>query len=166
MDIRLGGASDLDAVLTMVDGAIAWLAAHGRTGQWGTEPFSALPERVESMRTKLTLDTAWIAEIDGRPAGVLTHSPNSLPYVPDADEPELYITLLAGAREFAGRGVGSALLEQARAQARAQGIGLVRVDCYAGSEGRLVDYYVRNGFQRVSGFTVGEWPGQLLAQRV
>jgi hypothetical protein len=33
-------------------------------------------------------------------------------------------------------------------------------------DGRLVDYYRRNGFVPVETFTVGEWPGQVLARRV
>jgi GNAT superfamily N-acetyltransferase len=166
MTIRSGGPSDVDAVLAMLDGAVAWLTEHGRTGQWGSEPFSAQEKRVSSIREKLSADEVWIAELDGRPAGALTLSPRHLPYVPAPDEPERYITLLVSDRGFAGRGVGSALLAHARQRAVAAGVHLLRVDCYAGSGGELVEYYCRNGFRRVAPFTVGAWPGQLLAQRV
>jgi hypothetical protein len=77
----------------------------------------------------------------------------------------LYITLLVTARPFAGRGVGGTLLAHARDEAQRLGVGLVRVDCYSGGDGRLVDYYRRNGFTPVATFTVGTWPGQLLSQR-
>lgn len=86
--------------------------------------------------------------------------------MPPADEPEVFIHLLVTDRRHAGRGVGAALLAHAVTETRRLGIGLLRVDCYAGSDGRLVDYYRRNGFEPVQPFTVGDWPGQLLAQRV
>jgi GNAT superfamily N-acetyltransferase len=64
--------------------------------------------------------------------------------------------------------VGSALIEHAAEETRRAGVGLLRVDCYAGDDGKLVRYYEDNGFRRVEAFTVGEqrWPGQLLARRV
>ena len=53
---------------------------------------------------------------------------------------------------------------------QARGIGLVRVDCWAGQDGSLVRVYEKYGFSRVQDFTValpaGEWPGTLLAMRL
>jgi hypothetical protein len=48
--MRRGRSDDAGAVLAMLDGAVAWLASTGRSGQWGTEPFSAEPERVAQVR--------------------------------------------------------------------------------------------------------------------
>lgn len=64
--------------------------------------------------------------------------------------------------------MGSALLAHAAEETRRAGISLLRVDCYAGDDGKLVRYYEANGFTRTEAFTVGEndWPGQLLARRV
>lgn len=164
--IRSGGPDDAPAILAMLDEAVAWLAANGRSGQWGAEPFSQIPRRVASITDQTRTDTIWIAESGGRPVGAMATSPHPMPYVDPADEPELYVTLLVTSRAFAGRGVGSGLLAHARAEARRRGVGLVRVDCYAGSGGALVGYYVRNGFTPVSAFNVGDWPGQLLSLRV
>jgi GNAT superfamily N-acetyltransferase len=164
--IRRGGPGDAEAILAMMDEAVAWLVANGRSGQWGTEPFSHIPRRAASIAEMTRTDTLWIAEDDGVPAGAMATSPRPMPYISPVDEPELYITLLVTSRAFAGRGVGSALLTHVRAEAQRLGVGLVRVDCYAGSDGALVAYYVRNGFTPVSAFTVGEWPGQLLSLRV
>jgi GNAT superfamily N-acetyltransferase len=166
MRIRQGGPDDAPAILAMLDEAVAWLVENGRAGQWGSKPFSSMPRRVKSIAEQTRTDAIWIAEADGVPAGAMATAPKPMPYVAPADEPELYITLLVTSRAFAGRGVGSALLAHARDEARRLGVGLVRVDCYAGSDGRLVAYYVRNGFTPVSTFTVGEWPGQLLSLRV
>lgn len=166
VEIRRGGLDDLPSVMAMLDGAVEWLGSEGRTGQWGTEPWSTNPDRVRKITEKLRDETVWIAEVDGEPAGALTHSERPMEYVPQVEEPELYIRLLVTSRKHTGKGVGSALLDHARAQARAQGVDLVRVDCYAGGDGRLVEYYKRNGFQPVETFMVGEWPGRLLVDRV
>jgi GNAT superfamily N-acetyltransferase len=64
--------------------------------------------------------------------------------------------------------VGSALLTHAAEETARAGISLLRVDCYAGDDGKLVRYYEDNGFVRTETYTVGEhqWPGQVLARRV
>ncbi len=80
-------------------------------------------------------------------------------------EPELYIRWLVTARPFAGHGVGGALIAHACGEARRQGVGLLRVDCYAGSDGRLVDYYRSNGFTEAETFMVGTWRGRVLFRR-
>lgn len=43
---------------------------------------------------------------------------------------------------------------------------LLRVDCFAGGEGRLVEYYEARGFTPTETFVVGDWPGQVLERRV
>ncbi|MFG2091022.1 MULTISPECIES: GNAT family N-acetyltransferase [unclassified Spirillospora] len=166
MEIRRGGAGDAPVMLAMLDGAVAWLAAQGRSGQWGSEPWSDDPRRVERIAGIARGDEIWVAEVDGRPAGVMAVSPRPPSYVDAIDEPELYITLLVTDRAFAGHGIGGALIGKAKDEARAKGAGLLRVDCYGGGGGRLVEYYRRNGFEPVAEFKVGDWPGRLLSQRV
>ncbi|CRK61942.1 Sortase and related acyltransferases [Alloactinosynnema sp. L-07] len=88
-------------------------------------------------------------------------------WIPPVDEQENYVRLLITSRTFTGRGVGAALLDFARERTRAAGIGLLRVDCWAGAEGELVAYYVRNGFTPTDTFVVdGTWHGQVLEQRL
>ncbi|MBG0819823.1 GNAT family N-acetyltransferase [Planomonospora sp. ID91781] len=165
MVIRDGGPDDVRAVLGMFDSAVAWLTAQGRTGQWGSEPFSTDPARVARVEEWAAAGGMRIAEVDGEPAGCLVVGP-AMPYVTPAPEPEVYVRVLVVDRRFPGRGIGAALLERARAEAAEQGISLVRVDCYAGDDGRLVKYYESQGFTRTEPFTVGEWPGQLLEMRL
>ncbi|MDT0343240.1 GNAT family N-acetyltransferase [Streptomyces litchfieldiae] len=166
MKIRQGGTDDLPVILGMLDGAVEWLVARGRTGQWGTEPWSARPKAVERVGEIVASGTPWLAEIDGVPAGTMTLTPDPTPYVAPADEPEVYVHLLVTDRRFAGLGVGAALLAHAVAETRRQGIELLRVDCYAGDDGRLVEYYKSQGFTSTERVLVGDWPGQVLAQRV
>ncbi|MFC7613247.1 GNAT family N-acetyltransferase [Actinokineospora soli] len=118
-------------------------------------------EKVE----KLCASGLWVAEIDGEPVGVLAVGTELQEWIPPADEPELYVRLLVSSRRHAGNDIGGALLRHARELARADGVDLLRVDCWAGDNGRLVGYYVRQGFTPTATFTVGEWPGQVLAMR-
>ncbi|WP_436494243.1 GNAT family N-acetyltransferase [Actinokineospora sp. HUAS TT18] len=164
--IRPGRPSDFDTLLGFFDGAVEWMVARGQPGQWGTEPFSTQPAQVERVRGMSENPGLWISEVDGEPAGaLLLDAPPE--WIPAVDEPEVYVRLLITARKFTGRGVGSELLDFAREQTRAAGIGLLRVDCWAGADGELVAYYVRNGFTPTETFTVKEnWHGQVLAQRL
>src|SRR3569833_1989808 len=94
---------------------------------------------------------AHIAEADGEPAATLTltDAPGAyLSHLRPVGEPERYIHWPASARRFKGHGVGSALLAHAAEVTRGAGVGLLRVDCYACGDGRLVRYYEDNGFTR------------------
>jgi GNAT superfamily N-acetyltransferase len=168
LTIRPGGRDDVPAVLALLDGATEWLVARGRTDQWGTEPHSTNPRRVEQITAFADDDGGlWIGELEGRPVGALAVGA-AMPYVPPADEPELYLRLLVTDRATAGRNVGGELIEHAKKLTRDRGVGLLRVDCFAGGDGALVRYYEKQGFTRTETFTVGDtrWPGQILAMRV
>ncbi|WP_128983987.1 GNAT family N-acetyltransferase [Streptomyces roseicoloratus] len=164
--IRKGGPEDVPAMLAIFDSAVAWLNERGITAQWGTESFSSRPKTVEAIERLVSEGAPWIAEVDGFPAGTLTLTPHPGQYVAPAGEPELYVRYLATHGRFHGHGVGSALLAHAVDETRRAGVSLLRVDCFAGSEGRLVAYYERQGFTRTEEFTVNDWPGQVLEQRV
>lgn len=153
-------------MMAMFDEAIAWMVARGNTEQWGTEPWSSQPKKVESIRRQVEVTDLRIAEIDGTPVGALITSDKAQDYVEPVDEPELYVNLLLTSRRFAGREIGAQLLTYARSLAVEQGVALVRVDCYRGNDESLIRYYERNGFVRTHPFTVGQWPGQVLQQRL
>lgn len=165
MRITPGGPGDVAAALTLLDGATAWLVSLGRTGQWGTEPHSTNPRRIAQMTGWAETGRLHLARIGGQVAGALAVG-DAMPYVPPAKEPELYVNLLVTARAYAGRGVGARLLDHAREIARERGAHLLRVDCYAGDDRALVRYYERQGFTATDPFTVGEWPGQVLEERL
>ncbi|MFL1376097.1 MULTISPECIES: GNAT family N-acetyltransferase [unclassified Nocardiopsis] len=166
MKIRPGGLDDLPTVLGMLDSAVTWLVSHGRTGQWGTEPWSSRPASVQRIGEMLADAEPWILEVDGEPAGTLVLDSKPGTGVAPVDEPEVFVRLLVTDRRFAGRGVGAALLEHATEETRRRNVDLLRVDCFAGNEGRLVAYYTGQGFTPTDTFTVGDWHGQILAKRL
>jgi GNAT superfamily N-acetyltransferase len=169
MTIRRAGRGDVPAVLGLLDGATEWLVARGRIDQWGTDRHSTNPRRVAQITSFADDGGLWVAEADGRAVGALAVG-TALPYVPAADEPELYVRLLVTDRGSAGQGIGASLLDHARELARSQGVGLLRVDCFAGGDGALIRYYEKQGFTRERAFAVpvndSEWPGQILFQRL
>ncbi|MFF0866564.1 GNAT family N-acetyltransferase [Nonomuraea sp. NPDC003560] len=164
MKIREGRPGDDAVLLTMFDSAVQWLVSQNRTGQWGTRPFTGDPRRTQQAADWLAGGGMRIAEIDDQPAGCIVVG-DALPYVTPATEPELYVQVLVIDQRHAGRSVGRHLLQWALQEARDRGLGLVRVDCYAGDDERLISYYESCGFTRDQPFTVGEWPGMILRQR-
>jgi GNAT superfamily N-acetyltransferase len=164
--VRKGGPRDVDAVLALFDGAVRWLTDRGLTGQWGTAPFSTRPERMEQARGWGRSGGLRIADAAGTPVGAMVVG-NSPVYVVPAREPDLYVQALVSSRDHPlGKGAGRLLLDHARAEAAERGLGLLRVDCWAGGGGALIRYYRSAGFTPTERFMVGDWQGQLLEQRV
>jgi GNAT superfamily N-acetyltransferase len=172
MKIRTGGPADVPAVLALLDGAVTWLTEQGRTGQWGTEPFSRIPERVAHIEEYAGEHLVRVAETpEGRVAGVCVLAEEPPAYVQPAAERELYVRLLVTDRALRGGGVGAALVADARAEAERRGIALLRVDCYGGGDGALAAQYERLGFTPAGTFTVERpgrpaWPGRVLQTRL
>ena len=171
MRIRPAGPGDIATVLALGDEAVKWMNARGNTQQWGTAPWTGDQKREAVIGGMAHGGGMRIAEDqDGMVLGALVITEIPQPYVPPAAERELYINLLLVSRRHSGQGVGAALIECAKQEAAARGIGLIRVDCWAGEDGSLVRVYEKYGFSRVQEFTValpaGEWPGMLLAMRL
>lgn len=180
---------DIPAVLDLLDTAVKWLVSQNRTGQWGASPFSQNPKRTEQLTEFATTGHGlWLAirnandtpvkdqnqlsttkpqmtngEPSGFIVGVLAIGEKSH-YVAAVSEPELYVRLLVTDRRCAGRGIGKRLLDHARNLAHRDKLSLLRVDCYAGDDGKLIQYYESQGFKRVeSSIMDGGWPCQVLA---
>lgn len=166
--IRPGSQADVPAILNMLDSAVAWMNARGNTEQWGTTPYSQKPGGADRVKRYTTENASYVAELSGAPVGamVLDHGPSPRMPIAPAEEPELYVRLLVSDRRYAGRGIGTALLNHAAEETRRAGVGLLRVDCWAGGEGELVAFYERNGFAATERFLSRDWPGQVLARRV
>ncbi|EAW14592.1 putative GNAT family acetyltransferase [Aspergillus clavatus NRRL 1] len=184
IEIVQGTAADIPTVLGLFDTAVEWLKSQDRTGQWGTKPFSQLPRRVKTVTEAAASSHLWLAVDfdsettpdveqpfigpDGR-RGVVVGSlevGDKASYVESVPESELYVKFLVTDRKCAGNGVGGLLLDQARKLAREAGVELLRLDCYAGGDGKLIRYYEKQGFVRTTAFEHEGWPGQLLVERM
>ena len=160
--LRVGSVGDLTSVLALLDRAVEWLVAQGRTGQWGDQPWSASEARVDRIRGMIAGSELLLLEGDGDAVAALAHGPVAHDYAPPALGPEDYVLLLVS--DPACRGAGRRLLDEAGSRARAAGVPQ-RVDCYAGDDGKLVRFYESAGFTRTETFDVNGWPGQLLERR-
>lgn len=166
MRIRPGGPEDAEAVLRLFDEAVEWLVARGRSGQWGTRPFSSRDAEVARIAEWASSGGLRIAEAqDGTPVGALVLGARP-PWVASADEPERYIEALVTSRRHAGQDIGGALVRRAVEETRAAGVPLLRVDCWGDAPG-LVAWYERQGFERSGTFELEDgWHGQVLSLRV
>ncbi|MEV7600172.1 GNAT family N-acetyltransferase [Kitasatospora sp. NPDC089797] len=172
MKIRNGGPADVPDILSLLDGAVSWLAAGERTGQWGDQPFSTIPARVDQVASytgegflvRLAVDE------EGRTVGCCVLAEQRGRFVPPSKEPELYVRLLVTDRTRKGSGIGAALIADAVEETRRRGFDLLRVDCYAGNDRKLVGQYRALGFTETETFEAeqpsGPWPGQVLEIRL
>jgi GNAT superfamily N-acetyltransferase len=146
LQFRTGSQEDTDAVVALFDANVAWLVERGREEQWGSEPWSGSPRLVGLVRDLLADGVVTIAEIDGEVVGASVLTDHPMPYVPAIDEPERYLKLLIASPAHRGEGIGRRLIELARERTVADGIDLLRVDCWSGGDRRLVAYYEGEGF--------------------
>jgi len=148
-------------LLSWFDEAVRWLVARGQTGQWGSEPFSEQPNRVEQVRALASGGGLRIAEHDGQPVGALAVG-DAPAYAPSVYRPELYIILLLTSRQHAGQRIGDVLVRRAIGEARAANRELLRVDCWSGAPD-LVRWYEAQGFKRTQTFDRNGWIGQVFS---
>lgn len=168
--LRPGRADDAPAVLDLFDEAVAWLAARGRTDQWGAQPFSERPSARTMVERFAASDGLVVAveTVDGaeRVVGALVVEDHPTTYVAAAAQPERFIHLLITSRAAAGRRLGQLLLDHARDRCRSEKVELLRVDCFGGGDRELVRWYARQGFTTTHAVDVRGWPAQVLEQRV
>lgn len=172
MQIRTAAPDDVPATIALLDGAIAWLTARGYPDQWGTRPWSSRPAAVERAHAYAREYLMRVAETDdGAVIGASVVAEEPPGSVAPAGERELYLRLLVTDRARSGTGIGAALVADAVQEARRRGITLLRVDCYAGNEGRLIAQYEALGFTRTEPFLTVDgqgapWAGQVLQLRL
>lgn len=173
MNIIPAQSTDLQEILALFDAAQAWLVARGITGQWGTTPFSERPDAVARFEDWLEQGNLYIIQQGDDLAGALALTAGYPAYVHEVTKQHprkaLYVEALARHPNFRkkiqDKSCGSRLLNFAYSKAQEQGIGWLRLDCWAGTED-LQRYYSSQGYSFVANFMVGEWRGALLEKEV
>jgi GNAT superfamily N-acetyltransferase len=129
---------DLDDLLVIDASAYGWRAAMGiPTGP----PPGPLPERFAA---SIARGEMYLARLDGVPAAKIVLQRQDALWEDTAGE-AIYVRGLATHRDFAGKGVGLALLAWAERVAAAEGGPSIRLDCDADNPG-IRAYYERAGF--------------------
>jgi len=164
--LRPGTVDDEPSLLGLFDEAVEWLSGRGLSGQWGSRPWSEVPDRRDRVSRLAGSPGLTVAVLGDEVVGALEVNESSPSYAPGTNEKNLYVYLLLAPRRFVGQRIGSALLEHARTDCRARGLTLLRVDCWAGGRQELVSYYESQGFVATERFDREGWPGQLLVQRL
>lgn len=159
--LHVAGPGDESAVLSVLDASVRWLVDRGNLAQWGSEPFSTSPRRAAQasrwVKDALTLLVGDPAE----PLAVITLG-EAPAYVTPDQEPEIYLELLATSHQPQSTGLGRQLIHHAQQLTRSAGVNLLRVDCFAGADGRLLRFYEECGFTIQTRFNVDRWPGAIL----
>lgn len=162
--LRLADLGDLTAIVGLFDDSVAWLVEQGIERQWGTTPFSAVPERVERFKNWISEGVCYVATVGDEIVGTMVLTDGVPEYAKKVAEnlpvPALYVEAFTTKRSYTGAGVGTVMLNWADHHTRTQGIKYLRLDCWADSP-KLPGYYAGHGFIPLADFYVGEWRGQL-----
>jgi GNAT superfamily N-acetyltransferase len=130
--------NDLETALAIDASAYGWRAAMGIPT--GTPP-RPLPELFAE---SIARGEMYLARLDGAPAGKIVLQRQDTLWSDDAGK-AIYVHGLATHRDFAGKGIGRALLTFAERVAADAGKAYVRLDCNADNP-NLRAYYERAGF--------------------
>lgn len=152
--LRPATPADVEPMLTLADGVVAWLVARGRSAQWGAEPLSASPAFRDRTTQAVEAGLVTVAVRDGAVVGAILLADSHPDYVPAGLIPAgaLYVHTLISDRTPAGRGAGTLLLDHARASAAEAGVPLA-LDHWSGSP-ELAALYEKTGFTAVGEFTL------------
>ena len=111
------------------------------------------PRWVDRIRARIDTGRMWLATDEAGVLGAMVLNPRHARHVEPVDEPEFYVQGFVTALRPEARGVAAALWRNAEAVARAEGVRLLRLDCYVSPDRRLVRYYEAVGFQVVRELT-------------
>ena len=149
--VRQASAADAAIVDGMIREAAAWVDALGEV-MWEDGELDAARIRAEVVGGMF-----FLATIGGDVAGAIRFQLEDRVFWPDRPEGEAaFVHRLVARRAFKGRGVARALLEWATRHARAQGRGLLRLDCDA-NRPKLRALYESCGFRLHSYRQVGPY---------
>jgi ribosomal protein S18 acetylase RimI-like enzyme len=157
---RVARPENVPRVVEMMAQATRWLQARGEPAAW------PIPFPSERLLASVNAGELFLVELAG--AGVVGTVTLQWadPLFWGARPPDAgYVHRLVVRRQFAGRGIGDAMLVWAEERVRARGRSFVRLDCLA-SSAPLHRYYSSRGFRRVGEVSVRGLRAALFEKRV
>lgn len=137
---------DMAVIIRLIQEAADWLRTKN-TDQWA-RPWPDRTGRDSMIRAAIGQGKSWICWDNGTPVATITADRDGNPYWPEEDraEPSVYVHRLVVSRQYAGAGLGAALLDWAGCSARREhGAKWIRVSVWTTNH-RLHAYYQRQGF--------------------
>jgi GNAT superfamily N-acetyltransferase len=161
--------ADIPGVLAVFDDAVGWLTQKGLSGQWGSTPFSEIPNMHTQFADWIDDGTLYVARLDGEIAGTIVvtgEAPKYAAHMWDSfPNTGLYIEAFATRRSPEGRGLGRRLLQWAEDYAKQNGKSVLWLDCWADNPD-LCDYYERAGYEPRGLLVVNQWRARLFEKQV
>jgi len=149
MEVKRATVKDIELLQDLFSQAISWQK------QRGVPTFTNFTSSFfEQEINKRSVFAAWHQE---RLVGTVSLYESDDIIWENDKEPALYIHRLTSLRGEIGRGVGTALIEWSRWQAKDRNKKWLRVDCWAENRD-LCKFYERQGFERVRDKNTGENP--------
>jgi GNAT superfamily N-acetyltransferase len=144
-------ADDLSVVLDILDEAARWL--HEREIEQWPAQFGGVDDwRSARIAGYVNAGQTWLVRIGGEPVATFNLTDQADPdYVdgwPDGPGNALYIFRMAVRRVWAGRDLGSRILDWASSRAKREGVAWLRLDCHRHNRA-LQRYYEDRGFIHV-----------------
>jgi ribosomal protein S18 acetylase RimI-like enzyme len=151
LTVDQANANDLPVVLDILDEAAAWLQGQG-IQQWPAQFGGVDDWRSTRIAGYVDDGECWIVRAGGDPVATFNLTTRADPdYAegwPEGTGAALYIYRMAVRRAWAGREVGTRILDLASARAHATGLSWLRLDCHRHNR-QLQGYYEARGFIRV-----------------
>jgi ribosomal protein S18 acetylase RimI-like enzyme len=157
MKITLAEKSDFAPVLDLVQRVAGWLKQE-QMKQW--EEFLT-GDGPDLLMRRFQEGEVYIAQDGRRIVGVIVIQwEDGFWGERGSDETAAYVHTMAVERDWAGRGVGAALMAQAELRAAEEGRRYIRLDC--GKENsKLCGYYESHGFKKVGEKQWDDWTANL-----
>lgn len=151
LNVHQASRDDLPTVLNILDDAASWLVSRG-IEQWPARFGGVDDWRSDRIASYVEDGECWLVRAGGEPVATFNLTTRADPdYAdgwPDGADSALYIFRMAVCRSWAGRDIGSRILEWASARAHAAGLSWIRLDCHRHNR-PLQRYYEERGFIRV-----------------
>lgn len=166
LELCCADENDHDVIVGLIEAAAQWLRETKDTTQW-SQPWRSEEDRSNRIRRDLIAGNTWILRDNGIAVATITTDPEDYPIWPAEwlHEAAVYVRRLVVRRDYAGRRLGTTLLDWAGLTARRDyGADWIRVDVWRSNK-ELHTYYERQGFKSCGESSDPDYPSGALFQK-